>query len=115
LVVDDEPDLRFVLRWWLDRAGYDVSEARDGATALQAVRISRPDLVVTDLTMPGMDGLELIQRLRRDPATAGIPIVVVSTNWETATDMDAALSKPCTEDELLAVAGALIKDGRDAL
>jgi CheY-like chemotaxis protein len=72
-----------------------------------------PDLVVTALMMPGMDGFELIRQLRADPATARIPIVVVSSNWEMATGMDAALSKPFVRDELLAVAGALIKDGRD--
>lgn len=113
LVVDDESDLRFVLRRWLGRAGYDVSEAADGATALQAIRHSPPNLVVTDLMMPGMDGFELVRQLRADPVTAEIPIVVVSSNCEMATGVDAALSKPFKGNELLAVAGALIKDGRD--
>jgi CheY-like chemotaxis protein len=113
LVVDDESDLRFVLRRCFERAGYDVSEAGDGAAALRAVRNSRPDLVVTDLMMPVMDGFDLIGRLRADPATAAIPIVVVSSNWELATDADAGLCKPFERKELLAVAEGLIKDGRD--
>jgi CheY-like chemotaxis protein len=113
LIVDDESDLRFVLRRCFERAGYDVSEAGDGAAALRAVRNSRPDLVVTDLMMPVMGGLDLIGRLRADPATAGIPIMVVSGNWELATDVDAALCKPFERTELLAIAEGLIKNGRD--
>lgn len=113
LVVDDEEDLRFVLSRWFGRAGYDVSEAGDGVAALEAVRQSPPDLLVIDLMMPVMDGFELIRRLRGDPTTAGIPIVVVSSNWEMATGMDAALRKPCQGNELLAVAARLIQDGRD--
>ena len=78
LVVDDEPDQRFLLRRLLERAGHEVSEAHHGAAALQAVRESAPDLVVTDVMMPVMDGVELIRCLRGDPATAYIPILAAS-------------------------------------
>ena len=78
LVVDDEPDLRFLLRRVLGGAGHDVQEAGDGADALTSIRRSPPDLVVTDVMMPVMDGVELIRRLRDDPATKDIPIVAVS-------------------------------------
>ena len=113
LVVDDEADLRFILRRCFDRAGYDVAEAADGAAALRSVHEVRPDLVVTDLVMPVMGGLELIQRLRADPVTAAIPIIVVSSNWTMAADADAALAKPYDAKNVLALAEDLIKDGGD--
>jgi CheY-like chemotaxis protein len=70
LVVDDEPDQRFLLRRIFERAGHEVSDATDGAAALRAVRESAPDLVVTDMMMPVMSGVELVRCLRGDPATA---------------------------------------------
>lgn len=114
LVVDDEADLRFILRRCFDRAGYDVAEAGDGAAALRSVREVRPDLVVTDLVMPVMNGFELIQQLRADPVTAGIPIIVVSSNWLTATGADAAMTKPFNAKDVLTLAETLIKNGSDA-
>ena len=78
LVVDDEPDQRFLLRRIFERAGHEVSDASNGAAALQAVRASAPDLVVTDVMMPVMDGVELIRCLRGDPATADIPVLAAS-------------------------------------
>ena len=78
LVVDDEPDQRFLLRRIFERAGHEVTDAGDGAAALRAVRESPPDLVVTDMMMPVMGGAELIRRLRSEPATAGIPILAAS-------------------------------------
>ena len=77
-MVDDEPAQRYLLRRILERAGHEVSDAGDGAAALQAVRESPPDLVVTDMMMPVMGGAELIRRLRCEPATAGIPILAAS-------------------------------------
>jgi two-component system chemotaxis response regulator CheY len=113
LVVDDEADLRFVLRRCFDRAGYAVSEAGDGAAALRSVREVRPDLVVTDLVMPVMTGFELIQRLRADPVTAGIPIIVVSSNWAVESGADAAVAKPFEAKAVLALAEELIANGGD--
>lgn len=60
LVVDDEPDLRFVLRRFFTRAGHEVTEAGDGAATLAMLHQSPPDLVVTDMMMPVMGGVELI-------------------------------------------------------
>jgi CheY-like chemotaxis protein len=112
LVVDDEPDLRFVLRRVFTRAGHEVAECGDGAAALAAVQQSPPDLVVTDIMMPVMDGVELIRALRADPATAAIPILSVSGGWQLAVDADATLAKPCQNAELLAVAESLLQKGR---
>ena len=87
-MVDDEPDLRFILRRIFERAGHEVTDAGHGADALACLRESRPDLVVTDMMMPVMGGHELIRRLRGDPATARSPILAVTGNGELA---DAAL------------------------
>ena len=78
LVVDDEPDERFLVGRTLNRAGHEVTVAGDGAAGLKAVQEWSPDLVVTDVMMPVMDGVEFIRRLRRDPATAAIPILAAS-------------------------------------
>lgn len=102
LVVDDESNMRFMLRLILETAGHEVAEAPHGAAALEQARQSRPDLVVTDLMMPVMNGRELIERLRADPATAGIPIVVVSANPRAPLpEADARLGKPFDADTLL--------------
>lgn len=108
LVVDDEPDLRFLLRRVLTRAGHEVTEAGDGAAALASVHESSPDLVVTDMMMPVMGGVELIRTLRADPATAAIPVLVVSGDAHLAVDADAALAKPYQCAELIAVAEVLL-------
>ena len=88
LVVDDEPDERFLLRRLFERAGHEVTEAADGAAALAIARESLPDLVVTDMRMPVMDGAELIRRLRADPATAGIPILASTGDTDLARGAD---------------------------
>ena len=93
-MVDDEPDQRFLLRRIFERAGHEVTDAEDGAAALAAVRESPPDLVVTDMMMPVMDGAELIRRLRGDPATAGIPILAASGDAHLAGAADAVVAKP---------------------
>jgi CheY-like chemotaxis protein len=109
LVVDDEPDQRFLLRRVFERAGHVVVDAGNGTAALAAVGGSRPDLIVTDIMMPGMGGAELIRRLRSDPATAGIPILSVSGDTHLAGGADAVLPKPYNWEDLLAVAGALLR------
>jgi len=108
LIVDDEPDIRFMMRLILERAGHSVTEARHGATALNSVKAEHPDLVITDVMMPTMGGLEFIDRLRSDPETAAIPILAVSGNSELAVAADAVLPKPFVAPELLAVAARLI-------
>ena len=111
-MVDDEPDQRFLLRKILERAGHEVSEANDGAAALRAVRESPLDLVVTDVMMPVMNGVELIRCLRDDPVTAHIPILVASGDTHLAGAADAVLAKPYDWRHLLAVAEVLLKEGR---
>jgi len=112
LVVDDEPDQRFLLRRIFERAGHEVSEAGDGAAALAAVRASPPDLVVTDMMMPLMDRPELIRCLRGEPATAHIPILAASGDAHLASAADAVVPKPYDWHHLVAAADGLLKEGR---
>ncbi len=78
LVVDDEPDALEVLGFKLREAGFVPLFATDGLKALAAIRAERPDLVVLDLMLPELDGLEVCKILRRDPATASIPVLMLT-------------------------------------
>jgi CheY-like chemotaxis protein len=109
LVVDDEPDQRFLLRRIFEQAGHEVTEAGDGAAALRAVRESAPDLVVTDIMMPVMGGVELIRRLRGDPATAAIPILAAAGDVSLAGAADACVPKPYSWEHLVTVADTLLQ------
>ena len=78
LIVDDMPDNLSLLHDALDEAGYTVLVATDGPGALARAQQSRPDIVLLDAVMPGMDGFEVARRLKADPATAAIPIVFMT-------------------------------------
>jgi pilus assembly protein CpaE len=78
LFVDDEEQIRKLLSTWLTRHGYQVALANDGWEALKAIRANAPDLVITDVNMPNMNGFELTRRLRADHRTARIPVVMLS-------------------------------------
>jgi two-component system, OmpR family, KDP operon response regulator KdpE len=106
LVVDDEPQIGRVLRTGLKTHGYDVRVAADGVSALETFNDWHPDLVVTDLAMPNLDGLELCRRLR---AISQRPIIVLSVRGEEKTKVEALdagaddyVTKPFGMDELLA-------------
>lgn len=104
LVVDDEPDIQTTLDVVLSLEGYEVITASNGAEGLRRIGEERPDLVISDMTMPGLDGLEMCGRLRRDPETRDIPIILTSSrepdpqpeqNW------DVFLRKPAEVSLLL--------------
>jgi pilus assembly protein CpaE len=78
LFVDDEEQIRKLLSTWLTRQGYEVTLANDGWEALKALRANAPDLMITDVNMPNMNGLELTRRLRADHRTARIPVIMLS-------------------------------------
>ena len=99
-----------MMRLIFEGAGYKVAEARHGAIGLKSVKARQPDLVITDVMMPTMDGLEFIERLRSNPKTATIPILVVSGNSELATAANARLRKPFTRRELLHATALLIRE-----
>ena len=88
LVVDDDPDLRARLRTALERSGWSVREAGDGAAALVEVERGAPHLVVLDLTMPVMDGFGFLHRLRETPGGANIPVVVLSARDVTTAERE---------------------------
>ncbi|CAO3453310.1 response regulator [Azospirillum largimobile] len=112
LVVDDEPPIRRFLRTSLSAQGYDIVEAEDGDAALKEIRRRAPDLLVLDLGLPGIDGLEVIRRLRgTDPASPGasLPIIILSSRVDEAGKVEALdlgaddyVTKPFGMDELLA-------------
>ncbi|MEJ2724296.1 MAG: response regulator [Deltaproteobacteria bacterium] len=84
LVVDDEEDLLELLRFNLSKEGYEVSCAASGGDALKSVRSHIPDLILLDLMLPDMDGLEVARRLRNDSDTRNIPIVMLTAKGEEA-------------------------------
>lgn len=115
LIVDDESSIRFLLKMVFESAGYEVVEAHHGAAAIDRVKDSRPDLVVTDLMMPVMNGRQLIASLRSDPETASIPIIATSAGLaglaSSSGAADAVLPKPFDSDELLETARSLAEGG----
>ena len=82
LVIDDEKDLLELLEYNLSKEGYQVSGLTSGEAALKAVRINPPDLIVLDLMLPGIDGMELCRILKNDPHTRHIPILMLTAKSE---------------------------------
>ncbi len=78
LIVDDEPALREALRAGLELAGYEVHEAADGAEGLAKATPLRPDMIVLDVRMPGLDGYGVCRRLKANPATQRIPVIFLT-------------------------------------
>jgi len=78
LIVDDEGDLVLLLEHALDAAGYAVGSARDGTEGLERIRSEVPDLVLLDVSLPGIDGLEICGLLARDPATRAVPVILIT-------------------------------------
>ena len=115
LVIDDVPVNRALVIALLDRLGFDTVEAANGHEGLAQAQHERPSLVVTDIVMPGMDGLEVTQRLRQSPGIADVPIIAVSaspsgTDEKRSLDagVNAFLPKPVDFDRLLAKIAALL-------
>jgi two-component system phosphate regulon response regulator PhoB len=96
LVVDDEPEAVELVEFNLKQAGYSVVTAADGAEALNKARASQPSLIVLDLMLPEVDGLEVCKMLRRDPATSGIPIVMLTAK---AAEIDRVLGLELGADD----------------
>ena len=122
LVVDDSEVTRAILARTLRRAGYEVLEARDGAEGAMAALREQPAVVVTDLEMPTMDGFPLLRLLKADPASAHIPVLILTSHgeaasrfWSLRTGADAYLTKDFQPAELLAVISRLVEQAAAAL
>jgi CheY-like chemotaxis protein len=110
LVVDDDPLILEVLKTVLDLEEFDVVTAADGEAGLQSLRQQRPDVVVCDVMMPGIDGLEVCRRIKADPSTADLPVVLLTAR-DRAEDRvagedagcDAYLTKPFSPLHLIDV------------
>ncbi len=116
LIIEDEPDLRELLSFTLSREGYDVMEAETAETALQMLDSTLPDLAIVDWMLPGMDGIELVKRLRRDDVTEDLPIIMLTARGEEPDKLksfdvgiDDYITKPFSPRELLARIKALLK------
>lgn len=117
LLVEDHQDTCQMYAEFLG-IGFHVLTAGDGEQALETVRLHHPDLVITDLSLPGIDGFELMIALRRDPLFGSLPIICLSGyGGETyeerakAAGCDRILLKPCMPDKLAEVAAELLQDG----
>ncbi|NLH07424.1 MAG: response regulator [Chloroflexi bacterium] len=108
LVVDDEVGALTLIGIMLERGGFDVIKARDAYAALEALEEHPPDLIILDVMMPGMNGIELCRRIRERPETTEIPIVMLSARGEPASvdagleaGADDYLQKPILHHDLL--------------
>ncbi len=115
LVVDDDPNIRELLTQEFAEAGYRVGVAADGREAVDAVRRERPDLIVLDVMMPELNGYDVAAVLKNDPATADIPIVILSVLQDRdrgfRTGVDRYLTKPIDTDLLFKEVGTLLEQG----
>ena len=121
LIVEDEPDIRELVVHHLKREGYLVSAASSGEEALRQVQAAPPDLVLLDLMLPAMDGLEVCRRLRQDPATVSLPIVMLTAKGDEVDRVlgleigaDDYIVKPFSPKELLARVRAVLRRSRPA-
>ena len=122
LLVEDDRALADLLMWHFDREGYDIVRTADGDEALLLAEERVPDLVILDWMIEGVSGIEVCRRLRRRPATAHVPIIMLTARGEESdrirgleTGADDYVTKPFSPRELLARVGAVLRRVRPAL
>ncbi|HEV7787288.1 MAG TPA: response regulator [Thermoanaerobaculia bacterium] len=115
LIVDDEPNIVLSLEFLLRQQGYEVSVARDGEEALAAAESWRPDLVVLDVMLPGLDGFEVCRRLRERPENAGLKILLLTARGREVERVrgleegaDAYVRKPFSTRQLMRTVAELL-------
>lgn len=115
LLIEDEPHIAEAIRFVLGRDGWQVGTLADGAEALARIRGERPDLVILDLMLPGVSGLEIVALMRAEPALAGLPVLMLTAKGA-GRDREAAeragvsrfMTKPFANADLLAAVRALV-------
>lgn len=124
LAVDDEPNIVRLIQVNLERVGYQVETANNGVQALEKIRASRPDLVVSDVMMPEMDGFELLSTIRRDATLEDLPVIMLTAKAQDRNVMegyqrgaDMYLTKPFNPMELISFVKRILQssgetDGR---
>jgi CheY-like chemotaxis protein len=119
MVVDDEPDIRRLVSFSLSRHGYETVEACDGLSAVSMAVTEQPDIILMDVMMPVLNGFEAVRRLKEDPATADIPVVMLSAKsqqyeQEAGLESGAAryICKPFTPMELVEQVDSFIEESR---
>lgn len=114
LVVDDTVDTRELLHLYLKTAGYTIFVAADGGEGLYRAKMDEPDLIITDITMPNLDGYDMIRQLRATEQFAGIPIIALTAYGEEQLEKarrvgaNKAVSKPMNLDEFVELVGSLL-------
>ena len=114
LVVEDNPDLRLMLHLLLETEGYEVVEAEDGLKAIEALAALQPDMIITDLVLPQLDGLSLIRTVRGCKQTSRLPIIAISAYGgdhlakASANGADETVCKPMGVSHLLGVVARLL-------
>jgi two-component system, chemotaxis family, response regulator PixH len=108
LIVEDSPSELQLMSHYLEESGYNVIQATGAKEALEKAQSQNPDVIVTDVVMPGMSGFELCRSLKRNPATQKVPIVICSSKnqeidrlWAMRQGADAYVTKPYTREQLL--------------
>lgn len=119
LVVDDYQDAREMYAEYLQFSGFRVAEARNGNEALQQALSLKPDLILMDLSLPGMDGWEATRRLKADPTTCHIPVVALTghalagaSEGARKAGCDSFVTKPCLPDDLVVEVRRMLNDKR---
>ena len=114
LVIEDDPDQRRLMERTLTTSGYRILTASDGQTGLETALAIQPKLVILDVVMPRMNGYQTARALKQNPATAAIPILMVTTKqepadqfWSSQVGADAFLTKPVDITELISTVGRL--------
>ncbi|MGE4588989.1 MAG: response regulator [Acidaminococcaceae bacterium] len=116
LVVDDEDNIRMLVKFNLEKADYEVFEAEDGRKAVEMATDLLPDIVILDLMLPGIDGLEVCRNLKRNPRTAALPIIMLTAKSDEIDRViglelgaDDYMTKPFSQRELLARIKAVLR------